>query len=144
MDRDVIICNVIIDFHTHVVPPAIKNDTGRYVGSDPCFDMLYATPNPRLATAEELLESMDQSGVEVSVRVIPGIDIADTVLPSLGLDLPPPGLQKVDAHRARLDPTAVPAESIKDIAVAMTLVGGQVVSTPGAGRVNSHKNATEG
>ncbi len=60
---------MIIDFHTHVVPPAIKQDPGRYVGRDPCFDVLYAMPNTKLATAAELLESMDKSGVDVSVML---------------------------------------------------------------------------
>lgn len=52
-----------------MVPPAINQDPARYVGRDPCFDALYATPNSKLATADELLESMDKSGVDVSVML---------------------------------------------------------------------------
>lgn len=58
---------MIIDFHSHVVPPRIKNNRRRYIDSDPCFAALYAQENARLATAEELIASMDESGIDISV-----------------------------------------------------------------------------
>lgn len=58
---------MLIDFHTHIVPPRIKNDRDRYVKSDPCFTVLYASPKAKLATADELIASMDREGIDVSV-----------------------------------------------------------------------------
>jgi predicted TIM-barrel fold metal-dependent hydrolase len=58
---------MIIDFHSHVVPPRIKNNRRRYIDSDPCFAALYAQEGARLATAEELIASMDESGIDISV-----------------------------------------------------------------------------
>jgi len=58
---------MIIDFHTHIFSPEIKNNREKYAGTDPCFDILYATTNAKIATAEELIASMDEAGVDVSV-----------------------------------------------------------------------------
>lgn len=60
---------VIIDFHTHIVPPAIKERRSDYLDRDPVFRLLYSQPKARLATAEELIESMDRAGVDVSVAL---------------------------------------------------------------------------
>jgi predicted TIM-barrel fold metal-dependent hydrolase len=58
----------MIDFHTHIVPPPIKEERELYLGRDPYFRMLYSG-NARLATAEDLVASMDESGVDVSVAL---------------------------------------------------------------------------
>ncbi|MDP2932304.1 MAG: amidohydrolase family protein [Chloroflexota bacterium] len=58
---------MIIDFHTHVFPPQIKQNRAKYVAADPCFAMLYAKKEAKLATADELIDSMDKEGVDVSV-----------------------------------------------------------------------------
>jgi len=58
---------VIIDFHTHVFPPRIEDDRQGYVRSDACFAELYSSPKARLATADELIDSMDRDGVDASV-----------------------------------------------------------------------------
>jgi predicted TIM-barrel fold metal-dependent hydrolase len=58
---------MIIDFHTHIFSPRIAQNWDRYIESDPCFASLYSSNKARLATAEELIESMDESGVDVSV-----------------------------------------------------------------------------
>ena len=60
---------MIIDFHTHVFPPSIKKNRSQYIDDDPCFAMLYSNKEAKLATADELIESMDKSGVDVSVIV---------------------------------------------------------------------------
>ena len=60
---------MIIDFHTHVFPPRIKQDRSEYVERDACFAALYSDKKTRLATAEELIESMDRDGVDVSVAL---------------------------------------------------------------------------
>ena len=58
---------MIIDFHTHIFPPQIKKNRSRYIDSDPCFAILYSDEKARLATADELISSMDRAGVDVSV-----------------------------------------------------------------------------
>jgi len=58
---------MIIDFHTHVVPPQIKKNHDEYLNSDPCFAILYSDPNAKLATADELIASMDKEGIDISV-----------------------------------------------------------------------------
>ncbi|MBA7644110.1 hypothetical protein ES703_51847 [subsurface metagenome] len=60
---------MIIDFHTHVFPPQIKKNRGKYIDSDPCFAILYSEKNAKLATADELIASMDKAGVDISVIV---------------------------------------------------------------------------
>ena len=59
--------DVIIDFHTHVVPPQIKERRAEYVGRDACFSLLYSQPKAKLATAEEIISNMDECGIDKSV-----------------------------------------------------------------------------
>ncbi|OGN91267.1 MAG: hypothetical protein A2Z75_07545 [Chloroflexi bacterium RBG_13_50_10] len=58
---------MIIDFHTHVVPPGIKERRAEYVGRDACFSLLYAEPKAKLITAEELIAAMDEYEIDKSV-----------------------------------------------------------------------------
>ena len=58
---------MIIDFHTHVFSPRIKKNRGKYIDSDPCFAILYSQKEAELATADELVASMDRDGVDISV-----------------------------------------------------------------------------
>jgi predicted TIM-barrel fold metal-dependent hydrolase len=58
---------VIIDFHTHVLPPQIKKDRSQYIELDPAFAVLYSKPEAKIATAEELIASMDEAGIDISV-----------------------------------------------------------------------------
>ena len=60
---------MIIDFHTHVFSPRIKKNRSQYIDYDPCFAMLYSNKEAKLATADELIDSMDKAGVDVSVIV---------------------------------------------------------------------------
>lgn len=59
--------NVIIDFHTHIVPPHIKERREALVSQDPCFSALFSDPKAKMATAEDLIESMERDGIDVSV-----------------------------------------------------------------------------
>ena len=58
---------MIIDFHTHIVPPQIKKNQSKYIDSDSCFAILYSSPKAKLATANELIASMDNEGIDISV-----------------------------------------------------------------------------
>lgn len=58
---------MIIDFHTHIVPPQVKENRSYYVKRDRCFATCYSNPKAKLITAEELIASMNQAGIERSV-----------------------------------------------------------------------------
>lgn len=57
---------MIIDFHTHVVPPTIKERRHEYL-ADACFSALYSESKAKLATAEEVIACMDKQGIDKSV-----------------------------------------------------------------------------
>jgi predicted TIM-barrel fold metal-dependent hydrolase len=60
---------MIIDFHTHVLPPRIKEDRSPYVNADQAFAQIYSGEKVKIATAEDLIDSMDRDGVDISVVV---------------------------------------------------------------------------
>ena len=60
---------MIIDFHTHVLPPRIKENRNPYVDKDPAFAQIYAEKKAQIAITEDLIESMDRGGIDVSVIV---------------------------------------------------------------------------
>jgi predicted TIM-barrel fold metal-dependent hydrolase len=60
---------VIIDVHTHVFPPDIRDKRDEYLKRDPTFAEMYTNPKAKIATAEELLASMEYAGVDVSIAL---------------------------------------------------------------------------
>jgi predicted TIM-barrel fold metal-dependent hydrolase len=60
---------VIIDFHTHVFPPDVLDHRSRYVLKDATFAELYGSETAKLASAGDLLRSMDTAGIDVSVAL---------------------------------------------------------------------------
>lgn len=60
---------MIIDFHTHVFSPRLREHRSEYLSRDPCFQLLYASPKAKMATAEDLITSMDKEGVDMSVAL---------------------------------------------------------------------------
>ena len=58
---------MIVDFHTHIFSPKIKDQRDDYLKRDPCLSRLYSSPKAKIATAEDIIQSMDESGVDVSV-----------------------------------------------------------------------------
>ena len=60
---------MIIDFHTHALPPQVKNNRSRYVEKDAAFAEIYAREKIAIATAEDLIASMDREGIDISVVV---------------------------------------------------------------------------
>jgi uncharacterized protein len=59
--------DVLIDSHTHIFPPEIIKERESYLRIDAEFASIYSRPAARLETAEELIESMDKSGVDMSI-----------------------------------------------------------------------------
>jgi len=60
---------VIVDFHTHIFPPWVKEQRDEYIKRDGCFSLHYSPPQAKMATAEELIASMDEAGVNLSVAL---------------------------------------------------------------------------
>lgn len=60
---------MIIDFHTHLFPPAVSDQREDYLRRDPTFRQLYSGPRAAIATAEDLLRSMDDAGIDRSVAL---------------------------------------------------------------------------
>ncbi len=58
---------MIIDFHTHVVPPEIVRQRERFAARDAWFAELYAHPRAKMATTDDLLASMASDGIDTSV-----------------------------------------------------------------------------
>ena len=58
---------VIIDFHTHITAPEIIARRDEYLVRDAWFRDLYANPQARLSSAEDLIAAMDQAGVSQAV-----------------------------------------------------------------------------
>lgn len=60
---------MIIDFHTHIFPPSFREKREQYAERDATFRTLYSSPKARIATAEELVEAMDQANVDTAVAM---------------------------------------------------------------------------
>jgi len=58
---------MIIDVHTHVFPPRMIARRGRLVPLDAGFAELYGSAKARMVSADALLASMDEAGVDVAV-----------------------------------------------------------------------------
>jgi predicted TIM-barrel fold metal-dependent hydrolase len=58
---------VIIDCHTHIFPDEVRKDRKTFCEKDKGFSFIYADSKARMAGVEELITSMDESGVERSV-----------------------------------------------------------------------------
>lgn len=69
---------MIIDSHTHVFAPSVQHDRSAYLERDATFREMYSNPDARIATADELLASMNEVGVDKSV--ICGFGWADQAL----------------------------------------------------------------
>ena len=60
---------MIIDFHTHIFPPQIKNNRDQYVKDDPLFNALYSNPKAKLVTADDLIAGMDEHNIDISIAL---------------------------------------------------------------------------
>ncbi len=60
---------MIIDAHTHIFPPQVVTGREGFLAADSTFAELYAGPKAKLATATDLLASMDAAGIDLSVAL---------------------------------------------------------------------------
>ncbi|MFP3870677.1 MAG: amidohydrolase family protein [Syntrophobacteria bacterium] len=58
---------MIIDCHTHIFPPFIRDDREPLLEVDPAFRLLYNSAKAKLVGARELVDQMDRSGVDRAV-----------------------------------------------------------------------------
>ncbi len=58
---------MIIDFHTHLIQPAVRNNREMHFNGEPEFKLLYESPNAKLAGATDIIAVMDKEGVDRSV-----------------------------------------------------------------------------
>lgn len=58
---------MIIDFHTHILPPFLKKERGVYIHKDRTLAALFSNPSARIVTAEELIADMDRANIDKSV-----------------------------------------------------------------------------
>jgi uncharacterized protein len=58
---------MIIDFHTHIVPPKVKQKRDDYARKCSSFASIYSDPKAKLATAEEIIAAMDKDGIDISI-----------------------------------------------------------------------------
>ncbi len=58
---------MIVDCHTHVFSPRVIQNRAEYAQRDRCFADLYTRTEAKLATAEDLLASMDKHGIDMAV-----------------------------------------------------------------------------
>ncbi len=69
---------MIIDAHTHILSPEIASAKAAYLARDHWFDQCYSHPQARLASVENLIESLD--GAEIDRAVVTGFAFADPSL----------------------------------------------------------------
>ncbi|MCH8200247.1 MAG: amidohydrolase [Chloroflexi bacterium] len=58
---------MIVDFHTHILPPSFQERRAEIAERDATFAALFANDDARMATADDLIDAMDQDGVDTSV-----------------------------------------------------------------------------
>jgi len=58
---------MIIDFHTHIFPKAIREKREKYFPTEPAFKLLYSSSGSKLVGVREIVVSMDEQGVDKSV-----------------------------------------------------------------------------
>ena len=58
---------MIIDVHTHLFPRDIREHRGKYIGDEPAFELLYRDEKAKMIGTRELIDSMEDNGVDISV-----------------------------------------------------------------------------
>lgn len=86
-----------IDMHVHVTPEDIIRDFEKIGEKEPYFDLLSRTPHNKFATVEQVIEEMNQTGIDRSV--IFGFSFSDMALCKYVNDYV---IEKVKAYPDRL------------------------------------------
>jgi predicted TIM-barrel fold metal-dependent hydrolase len=60
---------LIIDFHTHVLPPSFNEQRESNAAKDRTFAALFSDPKAKIASYQELLTAMTEDGVDMSVAL---------------------------------------------------------------------------
>ncbi len=60
---------MLIDFHTHILPPAFRQGRARYSERDATFRALFPSLRAAMATAEDLLAALDGAGLDAAVAL---------------------------------------------------------------------------
>jgi predicted TIM-barrel fold metal-dependent hydrolase len=58
---------MVVDFHTHIFPPQVRERREDYLRRDRAFAQMYSSPKAQIATGEELPASMEEAKVDTSV-----------------------------------------------------------------------------
>ncbi len=58
---------MIIDFHTHIFPPFVRENRVAFFPDEPAFQTIYHLPRSRLAGVSELISDLDEEGVHKAV-----------------------------------------------------------------------------
>src|SRR5918995_3033533 len=66
-DATVTASTTIIDSHTHLFPPDVIRGRERYLKSDSWFSELFSHPKAILVSADDLIASMDEAGIDRSI-----------------------------------------------------------------------------
>ena len=69
---------MIIDFHVHILPPKMRQERAAFCRSDSMFREFFTVPKARIASAEDLIASMDECRVDASVLLSAGWDTNET------------------------------------------------------------------
>lgn len=57
----------MVDVHTHLFPEWVRDNRGKFVERDDVFKEIYESEKARMVTGEEMVATMDEQGVAVSV-----------------------------------------------------------------------------
>jgi len=87
----------LVDAHVHVFPPEMIRDREAYLDRDERFGTLHRSPKAPMATADQVLAHMDETGVDFSILV--GFGFADQGLCRMVNDYV---IEAVAAHPGRL------------------------------------------
>lgn len=81
---------MVIDFHTHIVPPRVKQNRLDYAHADAGFAAIFSDPKAKIATADDLMAAMERDGIDVAVALNYGwrtqtlcVEINDYILESI-------------------------------------------------------------
>lgn len=58
---------MIVDVHVHTFPGEIREGRERFFAGEPAFQLLYDSPKSKLVSAEEIVATMDDQGVDKSL-----------------------------------------------------------------------------